>query len=106
MDHQKQIRDQLEKHNQLVLYILFRFFQDQIPSILYVLYVKSIIKTIIYTSHQKNIKKESHSATITIISKISAIDISINGTERKREPTNRQKEEQLRNNRNVIKWYQ
>jgi|688.fasta_scaffold194249_3 hypothetical protein len=75
MDHQKQIRDQLEKHNQLVYYILFRFFQGQIQSILYVLYVKSIIKTIIFTSHLNNTKKESHSATTIIISKIYVIDI-------------------------------
>jgi hypothetical protein len=103
MDHQKQIRDQLEKHNQLVKYILFRFFQDQIPSILYVLYVKSIIKTIIFTSHQNNIKKESHSATTTIISKTYAIDTSISGKEQKRELMNKQKEEQSKNNRDATR---
>lgn len=103
MDHQKQIRDQLEKHNQLVKYILFRFFQDQIPSTLYVLYVKSIIKTIIFTSHQNNTKKESRSATTTMISKIYAIDISISGKEQKKEQMNKQKEEQSKNNRDVTR---
>ena len=45
MDHQKQIRDSLEKHNQLVLIHLFRFFPDPIPNIRSALSAKSTSKT-------------------------------------------------------------
>ena len=48
MDHQKQIRDSLEKLNQLVNYIIFRFFRDPIQNIPYARSVKNLIKIIIF----------------------------------------------------------
>ena len=67
MDHNKQIRDSLEKHNQLVFYTLFRFFQDQILNILYALFVKNIIKITIFILYQKNTEIESILVPIIII---------------------------------------
>lgn len=69
MDHQKQIRDSLEKHNQLVLFPLFRCFQGQTQSILFALSVKSITKTITSTLLLNNIAKKSRSAYTICISK-------------------------------------
>jgi hypothetical protein len=72
MDHQKQIRDSLEKHNQLVLFYLLRSSPDQIPNTPYVQFAKNTTKTTTSTSLQNNTGKRSATASITTTSKISA----------------------------------
>jgi hypothetical protein len=58
MDHQKQIRDSLEKHNQLVLIPLLRYSQDPTPSTPSALSAKSTTKTIIFILLQNNTEKK------------------------------------------------
>ena len=83
MDHQKQIRDSLEKHNQLVKFIIFRFFQDPIQNIPYAQFVKSHIKIIIFTLVPNNIEKKYSLVLTTIILNNSATYISNYGTDAK-----------------------
>ena len=84
MDHNKQIRDSLEKQNQLVFFSLFRFFQGLIPNILSALSVKNIIKITTGISFQRNTGRESISAPTIITLRTSAISTSTFGTAAKR----------------------
>jgi hypothetical protein len=98
MDHQKQIRDSLEKHNQLVCPNLYRFSRGPTPSIHFARSAKNAIKTTTIISVQKNTEKESDSAPTTTTSNKYATFISNFGTAAKKKQKNRRKNEHWKKN--------
>ena len=92
MDHQKQIRDSLEKHNQLVSVSQHRCFLGPTPSIPSALSVRNTTAITTITSAQKNIEKGSVSVPITTTSTISATSIALSGTAARKRRTRKQKE--------------
>lgn len=79
MDHQKQIRDSLEKHNQLVFKKLSRSSPVPIPNIPFARSAKNTIKITMSILVQINIENASASAAITSTSKIYATSTNSSG---------------------------
>ncbi len=79
MDHQKQIRDSLEKHNQLVKYHPLRSFPGPTPNILSAPSAKNTTKIITFILPPNNTGNVLGSASTTTISKNCAHVTSIYG---------------------------
>ena len=104
MDHQKQTRDSLEKHNQLVRIYRFRFFQGPTQNIPCARSAKSIIKITIFISALKNIGKKLVLAPTTTTSRKFACFTTNFGTAVKKKQMRRQKEWQNKKRRGAKEW--
>jgi hypothetical protein len=86
MDHQKQIRDSLEKHNQLVPIPSFRSSPGPTPNTPSAPFVRNTTKTITFTLPHRNTGKKLDSVYTTTTSRNFAPSTCTCGKELRREP--------------------